>query len=409
MRIYQFYLFFIIVCTPFASSNAGTSITDFPDISENAQISLITGEPGKELYTAWGHSAIRVYDPTRGIDFVYNYGTFDFNAPGFYQKFLQGKLNYFLNVYDFKRMVMEYQYYDQSLYEQIINLSFDEKKEIYEFLNNNALPENKFYLYDFFFDNCSSRIRDVFQDILGPKLVFEDQHITSHKTLRQLLDEFLLERKWGDFGIDLILGLPADQVASSWEYMFLPFKLYDAFENAVIYGVENNKPFVRSTMPIHESAKTPSESSFRISPLMLFWALLFIVIIMSLSIDKEKIALKILDTLLFVIIGLSGMLIAFLWFGTDHIATKDNLNLLWAFPTHIILPFIVFKDISSKWITYYFLFWMIFLILFLGSWMALPQQMNYANIPIILILIIRFFFNYKRFKSYVERRKQQTS
>ena len=95
MHFVQFYLFFIAIFIPYCTSFAQSQSIDFPVISEEAQISLITGEPGKELFTAWGHSAIRVYDPTKGIDYVYNYGTFDFNAPGFYQKFLQGKFQAF--------------------------------------------------------------------------------------------------------------------------------------------------------------------------------------------------------------------------------------------------------------------------------------------------------------------------
>jgi len=403
MRLVQFCLFILTISTLCNASFAQASDKVFPDISENVQISLITGEPGKELYTAWGHSAIRVYDPSMDVDLVYNYGTFDFNAPGFYRKFLQGKLNYFLNVYDFKRMVLEYKYFNQSLYEQIINLTYDEKKAIYDFLNNNSLPENKFYLYDFFFDNCSSRIRDVFQNILGPGLIFEDHHIESHKTFRQLLDEFLLGREWGDFGIDLILGLPADQVASSYEYMFLPYKLFDAFENAVVYEDDNNKPLVSYTIPVHQSVKNPNGQSFSISPKMLFWTILLIVLAMSLVLKRRIIIMKIFDVIFFTVIGLSGVLIAFLWFGTDHITTKDNLNLLWAFPTHLIVPFIIFRTTNSKWIVYYYLFWLVFVILFLGSWVILPQQMNLANIPILLILIARFYFNYIRVSSNVKK------
>ena len=405
MRFVQFYLFFFAYYIPLSSLFAQSRSPEFPPISNDAQISLITGEPGKELYTAWGHSAIRVYDPINGIDLVYNYGTFDFDAPGFYQKFLRGKLNYSLSVYDFKRMVLTYKYYNQSLFEQIINLTYDEKKAIYNFINNNYLPENRYYLYDFFFDNCSSRIKDVFQDILGSKLIFEDYHIKTHKTFRQLLDEFLGDSPWSDFGIDLILGIPADAVAASEEYMFLPYKLFDAFENAKIIKGNEYIPFVSNTIIIHQSIDIQGGQSFRLTPKILFWSLLIVVFGMSLSIKKDKKIFKVLDTTLFLSIGVTGFIIAFLWFFTDHIVTKDNLNLLWTFPSHFIIPFIIFKNMKSQWVVYYFLFWLIFLILFLGSWTILPQQMNYANIPIILMLIVRFYFNYKKTKSDVERRK----
>ena len=226
MRFLPINLFFLLLYTPFCSLYPQSNSIVFPPLTQDAEISLITGEPGKELYTKFGHSAIRVHDPANGIDLVYNYGTFNFNAPGFYPKFLRGKLNYFLDVYEFKRMMLTYKYYNQSLYEQVIELTYDEKKAIYNFINTNYLPANKYYLYDFFFDNCSSRIKDVFQDILGPKLIFEDHDIKTNKTFRQLLDEFLNKSPWIDFGIDLTLGLPTDATATSEEYMFLPYKLY---------------------------------------------------------------------------------------------------------------------------------------------------------------------------------------
>ena len=166
------YIVFLFVFIQYSFANQ-----PIPILSENAQISLITGSPGNQLYANFGHSAVRVYDPQANIDWVYNYGTFDFNAPGFYTNFLKGKLNYYLSVYDFQHMIKTYQYYNQSLYEQVLNLNQEEKIKIFQFLNNNYLPENRYYLYDFFFDNCSSRIRDIFETELNNKLTFTDQHI----------------------------------------------------------------------------------------------------------------------------------------------------------------------------------------------------------------------------------------
>ena len=404
MRIVYAYLYFFLFCSPLYSMNTQPDSVAFPPISKEVQISLITGEPGKELYTSFGHSAVRVYDPITGIDLVYNYGTFDFDAPGFYSNFLKGRLNYSLSVYDFNRMAFAYRYFNQSLYEQVLNLSYNEEKAVYDFLNVNYQPENRYYPYDFFFDNCSSRIRDVFQNILGAKLVFNDDHIKKHKTFRQLLDEFLYVNPWGDFGIDLILGLPADDTVTSEEYMFLPYKLYDAFDNAVIDWNKEEIPFVKATHVIHQSVKMPGDRKISITPRILFWSLFIIILGLSLILPEKKVILKILDIFLFLSVGLAGFIIAFLWFGTDHYATKDNLNLLWAFPTHLFLVYLIIRDFRSVWIRYYHLFWMFFLILFLGSWTLLPQQLNLANIPIILMLIVRFYFNYKKLNAYVERR-----
>ena len=406
MRISHILVFILVLYIPGRISYAQVDSIEFPELTERAQISLITGEPGRELAAKFGHSAIRVYDPENGIDLVYNYGTYDFNAPGFYQKFLMGKLNYSLSVYEFKRMAYAYKYYNQSLYEQVLNLNYDEKVEVYNIININYQPENRYYLYDFFLDNCSSRIRDVLENVLGDKLYFDDQHIKKHKTFRQLLDEFLYSAKWGDFGIDLIIGRPADVIASSREYMFLPYKLFDAFEYAQIIRDNGKSPLVQITNIINQSVKIPGKKAIQVSPLLLFWALFLLVLALSLIFNRNKKVFKYIDIILFLAVGFTGLLISFLWFVTEHIPTKDNLNLLWAFPFHLILPYMILRNIKTQWKKYYLQFWIIFLILFLASWTILPQQMNIANIPIILMLLVRFFYNSKNNNSKdVERRK----
>jgi hypothetical protein len=406
MRIAKICFSLLYISLPILSLSADAGSEEFPPISREVQISLITGEPGEELYTKFGHSAIRVYDPAQGIDFVYNYGTFDFEASGFYRKFLQGKLLYFLSVYDFKRMVFGYNYRNQSLFEQVLNLTYEEKKAVYQFLNHNYLPENRYYPYDFFFDNCSSRIKDVFQDILGASLDFDDSHITDHKTFRQLLDEFLYENPWDDFGIDLILGIPTDATATSEEYMFLPYKLYNAFDNARIKRGDKYIPFVLSSNVIHQSINIPGASNFQLTPKALFWSLFFIILTLTFVFRSRIIMNKIMDSVLFITIGLAGWIIFLLWFATEHTATKDNMNLLWAFPFHIVIPYFIIRNTRRIWLNYYYIFWVIFLILFLGSWTILPQQINTANIPIILMLVVRFYFNYYNSNSNVEGRKQ---
>lgn len=405
MRISLLSILFFIFAAPHHILTAQSETAEFPSLSEAARISLITGQPGKELYASFGHSAIRVYDPSQGIDLVYNYGTFDFDAPGFYMNFLRGKLNYSLSVYDFRYMILSYKQRNLSLYEQILDLSYEEKKSAFTYLNTNYKPENRFYLYDFFFDNCSSRIRDVFGEILGSKLLFNDEHISNHKTFRQLLDEFLIDSPWADFGIDLILGMPTDALATSDEYMFLPYKLFDAFENARIREVQGRKSFVMNTMVLHQSVDIPEHSSFEVTPKYLFWTVFVLVVVLSLTLRPGSPIISMVDVTLFSVIGLSGTLIAFLWFGTDHTATRDNLNLLWAFPGHLILGYFIIKQSRLKWIKYYSLFWVFFLILFLFSWEMLPQQLNLVNIPIILTLTIRFYYNYKASRNHVESSK----
>ncbi len=406
------YFFLIFISCPIQISLFGQDNTqeEEPPLSDQAIISLITVSPGEELYASFGHSAIRVFDPSSGYDKAYNYGTFDFNSPGFYQKFLQGKLNYSLSRYDFNRLVMSYKYFNQSLHEQILNISYPHKIKVYNFLNNNYLPDNRFYLYDFFFDNCSSRIRDVFKTVLGDELVFQTEFIGKHKTFRQLLDEYIQKQTpWGDFGIDLVLGIPADQIASSEDYMFLPYELSRAFDNAVIiHNKGRQEKFVRQNHIIFQELKTETNKSW-FTPTNLFYVIFILMIPITIFGIKNRINFKAIDTILFVIIGLAGIILALLWFATDHIATKNNLNLLWASPVHIFVPYLLYTKKFQKFTLYYFLFWPIMLTLFLIGWNYLPQQLNIAIIPIILLLILRSFYLYyeikKLLKYDVERRK----
>jgi hypothetical protein len=240
-------------------------------------------------------------------------------------------------------------------------------------------------------------------------LIFDDTFIGAHKTFRQLLDNYLQQQTpWGDLGIDLVLGKPADKVAPTEDYMFLPFELYKAFDHAAIVNHGEKEPFVLQNQMLISSVKI-EQQRFLLHPLYLFYGLLILIVIFTILEMKYSIDLRPLDSFLFFLIGISGLILALLWFATDHIATKDNLNLFWAFPTHLIAPFLIYSRKHLKFSTYYFLFWSIFLTLFIIGWNYIPQQFNQAIIPIILLLILRSYRRYqitKRMtKRYVERRK----
>ena len=147
-------------------------------LSPEAEISVLTLGPGKtELYSAYGHSAIRVNDPVYGYDAAYNYGTFDFNQPNFYLNFTRGTLIYKLSVQDAKRFIEDYQYHDRSIVEQVLNLTPGQKQLVFDYLQNNAKPENADYYYDYFYDNCATRILYVFEEALNEEISFDDNFV----------------------------------------------------------------------------------------------------------------------------------------------------------------------------------------------------------------------------------------
>ena len=204
----------------------------YPRLSTQAEISIITVGPGPNLYDSFGHGAIRIYDPYLSIDRAYNYGTFDSFQDGFYVKFAQGKLDYRLAVQNFKSFLGNYQAQNRWVTEQVLNLTMAEKQQVFEFLENNAIPENSYYLYDFFYDNCATKLRDVVSDVLGDNITFKNDHLTQTKTFRDLIQENTYNHPWWDFGIDIALGAVIDVDATPAQHMFLPDYILQAYENA---------------------------------------------------------------------------------------------------------------------------------------------------------------------------------
>lgn len=137
-------------------------------LSDQAEISVMTFGPSQQvLYTAFGHSAFRVYDPVLGIDEAYNYGVFDFDQPNFYLNFARGNLMYRLDVSDYKEFEYVYVYFNRSVRQQTLNLTQGQKQRLYAFLQWNALPENQFYRYDYFYDNCATKMPNILVHVFG--------------------------------------------------------------------------------------------------------------------------------------------------------------------------------------------------------------------------------------------------
>ncbi|MFC2126181.1 DUF4105 domain-containing protein [Bacteroidota bacterium] len=369
-------------------SKGQVNLNNPPLLSEKSVVSLITGAPGEILYTRWGHSAVRIFDPENEFDIVYNYGTFDFKTPGFYPNFINGKLLYYLSVYDFRYMIRDYQYRNLNLFEQQLDLTLEEKQKVFDYLNNNYKPENRYYLYDFLFNNCSSIIRDVFEEILGSKLQFNDDYIVEHISFRQLLNKYLEPAPWGEFGINISLGIPTDQIASSREYMFLPYEMMRAFGTAKLIGSDMQYPFVKFTNMIYQQRNVQIEKVY-LTPMFVFWTLFGLVVLFSFYQYRSGKYFKWIDIALFGIVGAAGLLFAFMWFGTDHTTTRWNLNILWASPLHILIPVVLIRKKPFGWLKYYSIFSIVLILVNLAGWYFLPQQFHIAIIPICLTLTLR--------------------
>ena len=378
-------LFLFIVFVNYSSAKSQTL-----KVSVYSEVSVITVGPSDVLYESFGHSAIRIKDPLLRLDLVYNYGMFDFNAPNFYTNFANGKLLYKLARYPFH-------YFEKSniddkrwMKEQVLKLTQQEKQAFFDILENNARPENASYLYDPFFNNCASKIRDITQEVLDNKVVFSDNYVKEEKSLRQLMNSKLYWNTWGSFGINLALGTKLDKVASAEEHMYLPDYIYQAFQYATYEG----KSLVKEEKTLLDFKKLKTTSSLW-SPLNIFSILFLLILSVSIKdVRRNKISTYV-DNFVLSITGFAGIIIMYLWFFTDHSTTPDNYNILWAFPLNLlmILVFSQKKNINIK--KRFYIVNMLLLLILIIIWIARIQLFNLALIPILLIIAIRGFVNVK--------------
>ena len=362
------------------------------------EVSLLTADPGTELYSSFGHSAIRMREiGPDGRDLVFNFGTFDFDTPNFYGKFATGKLNYMLSVATYDRFIIEYDYYKRGLREQVLDLNQDQKDFLLQHLDAQYDPARRFYKYDFFYNNCATKIRDAFDIAMGEQLVWSDS-IAEEKTFRNLIDEFVLPLPWADFGIDLALGAVIDRPATELEKQFLPTYMEQAFANATIVENGVSRPLVKQSRVLLDYPKENAQQSL-LNPSMVFWLLTLVFAALTLYGFKKGKLMKGLDVALFGTVGILGVVVTFLWFFTDHSATAWNWNILWAFPGHLMLVWGLVARPNANWISSYLLFVLGATVVVLLLWMFGVQSFSPALVPILLLLLLRanfLFYNRKK-------------
>ena len=374
------YLFFLALLVTF-----GRGYNQDPVLSNAAQISVLTCGGGQELYTAFGHSAFRVQDPMQGIDVVYNYGTFDFEAPNFYTNFARGRLIYTLSRQRFENFLYEYEYEKRWVKEQILDLDQNQKNDMIVFLENNYRPENRDYRYDFLYDNCSTKLPDILSQILGDQLNFQEDHLETRFTFRELIRQNLSTNSWASLGIDLALGADIDREATAYQHMFLPAYVMYQLDNTLL----NGQPLVKRTRTVLNNQNLRWSSLFTVAPL--FWLLLLLAFSLTITyIDfRNKTRSRWLDFSLFLLSGIAGILLFFLWFFTDHNATVNNFNILWLFPLNLVAAFYLLrKSEPPAFIRPYLIGLCVLLVLTAVIWLFGLQVFSpLIGIPIMALLV----------------------
>ena len=348
----------------------------------DASISILTCNPGEEVYSIYGHTAIRVTDPAQNLDIVFNYGVFSFETPDFLYRFAKGQTDYRMDGGRFKGFMPEYEEEKRSVYEQVLNLSPEGKSKLFQALVENFKPENRMYRYNFFMDNCATRVRDMIERNAGASIRFADGHPT--ESYRDLIKHFHHHFRWFDLGIDLLVGKKADEPISAYQQMFLPEYLMDQFSKAEITVDGKIQPLVLETRILVEYPNSKLNSDLP-WPSIVFG--LFFLLIAGISVHSflRKTKTDWIDYWLFGLTGFAGLIIGWFTLYSEHPAMSPNYNLLWAFPLNLLFAIIW---ATNKWRNYTRVYFYLVAALLLLS-LVIGQQFNPTVYLIELSLLVR--------------------
>lgn len=339
---------------------------------DRIQISLLTCSPGKEVWAQYGHTAIRYYDKESGEDLAINYGIFSLDQTYFIPRFVLGMTDYRMGVQPMDMFLAQYSYEGRGVVEQILNLSVDDKEVIYKALQENMKPENVVYRYNYFFDNCTTRARDMLVNHLHGKVVYPPAE--EDATFRSMIHKWNNKYEWSQFGEDLLLGVNADRKTTKSEQQFLPENLRSDFDKATYKG----EPLVKETNVLLDAETEVAEPVFPLSPLSI--ALIFAVIslvIMLFSYRRQQVYWA-WDLALMLTSGLMGI-IFFIMIFSQHPCVSLNFILLFFNPLPL---FFLYSTIKKKKV----IWWKIWgVLIILGLFGSLFQE-----IPLPILIVASF-------------------
>lgn len=354
-------------------------------LSDSAQVSIITCSPGTAIYELFGHSGIRIVDKQKGIDEVFNYGLFDFNQEDFIFRFVRGKTDYMVGSSSTGYFLSEYISRGSGVKECVLNLTYTEKLKIFAYLLENSLTENRTYRYNFIFNNCATKLRDILMQNLNGDINF--LYDSSDMTFRDAIKLYTKESPWSQFGFDLCLGKGMDRNATTYEKMFLPEILGATVHNSTIKREGAYTPLTSKYNVIAEH--TLENPSPLISPLVA--AIILLVVVMAVTVWSiiKKRHLRVFDALFFGLNALFGCVILFLILFSKHPFTGANYNIIWLNPLMgVPVLFLIVKKLRY-YEPHYYIVVSIVLTMFLLLCKDMTQEFNIAVYPLILTYLIR--------------------
>ena len=385
----------VILCLLLHQINYGNN-SPFPFDLEKVEISIITCDPGSEVYSLFGHGALRINHIESDEDIVVNWGIFEYYEDQFKfgYDFAKGRLNYYMGIQNTMNFLREYSYYNRGVREQILNLTTSEKKEIIEFVSLNNLPENRNYKYEFFYDNCSTRIRDLLSSIFRSNISWGNHPSENKFTFREIIHQNLAPQPWLMLGIDLVLGQRIDQLVNNKNLMFLPAYLEAILDSTKITTVAQSKTLISRKNVLIPTAENNRPA---ITSITIYGWIALMITLLLLFLKNDRI-FNVWSCILLTLLSLLGVVLYFMWFGTDHQATKNNSNILWANPSYLFLVWvIIFKKWNKVSLVYVYLigFCLLTTILF---WFGMVQEFNPTIKPIIISLALIFYYYFRKNK-----------
>ena len=353
--------------------------------SEETKVSIISIGEGSSLADAFGHTGIRVI--SNGNDIVFNFGVYDFSAPNFYSNFVKGRPVYKLAVQKYEKFKDGYIYQNRYLVEHELNISEESKMNIIDLLVNNSRPENKYYTYDYLRDNCSTRVADILIDDINNK--FRDDKLESEAlfTYRELIHEKISENSWAALGIDLCLGAIIDKKISVRETFFIPEKLMKYMDGLII---DYSKPITKNIIFLPDSPSKYNEEFPK--PFLVNSIISLFIILLTYFNFKNSSWNRSIDFIIYLFSGLIGVLIIYLWFFSNHFASAQNFNFLWAFPFNLAVVFALIKKNPPLWTINFVKLNIILLILLFIHWITGVQKYNITLLPIFISLLVRYSY-----------------
>ncbi len=353
---------------------------------DSVKVSLLTCAPGTEIYALFGHTALRYEDPAHGQDIVFNYGIFDFNTPNFIFRFVKGETDYKLGVAPYESFEWQYAMRGSSVYQQTLNLTSAEKQKLWDLLEENYRPENRVYRYNFFYDNCTTRARDRFEECIDGKVTYPEGK--EGLSFRDIVHQYTKGHEWDELGIDMCLGSEADVPIDARKQMFAPFYLLEAAKKATIMEGDSLRSLVLAEKKIVDVEPEEEETGFPLSPMACVVILMGVTCLIGWLQIRIKKVIWIWDILLFGAQGLAGCVIAFLVFFSIHPTVGSNWLIILFNPIPLIyLPIMVYRAIKGKKDLYHVIN-VVYLTLFIMIMPFVGQKFNATVLPLALCLLI---------------------